>query len=559
MILRDGAPPRPVAGPPPPSDSSVYDAIVIGSGLSGAMFARPLVDAGFRVLMIERGDWVPQDLRNREPAGSHELTPFFSADQTYRTVNGRRAALVRSSSCVGGAAVFFGGAVLRYREADFDSDPEIVGDSGACWPIGYQDLEPYYSLTEQALDVAGVSRADPTEPPRSMRYPQVARPLSPVSQRIAAAARTLSLHPSILPLAINYRGGPRSCIGCDRCDTYACAVGAKNDPASRLLPDLLRSGLTLKTNTVAVRFDTSGGEVTELTCYDRACNRWATYRARIFAVAAGSLATPHLLLASGLDRLNPGGHTVGRYLMRHCNAVVFGVFPRRPNGTDEFHKQLCFFDYYFGHSSVARPRGKLGVIQQIHPPPPGLVRAMLPSPLSRLACAVIPHMPGLVVIAEDQPQAENRITLDHGSVDRYGLPQPLIIHRYSPRDLEARRALGSATSRILRRAGAAFCYVRPIETFSHALGTVRMGDDPTTSALDATCRFRGIENLYVVDGSAMPTSAGVNPSLTLSANALRVGEHVTATLQAGVDSEQPTGSTHLAGVLGLRVGHAHPQ
>ena len=142
MILRDGAPPRPVAGPPPPSDSTVYDAIVIGSGLSGAMFARPLVDAGFRVLMIERGDWVPQDLRNREPAGSLELTPFFSADQTYRTVNGRRAALVRSSSCVGGAAVFFGGAVLRYREADFDSDPEIVGDTGACWPIGYQDLEP---------------------------------------------------------------------------------------------------------------------------------------------------------------------------------------------------------------------------------------------------------------------------------------------------------------------------------------------------------------------------------------------------------------------------------
>jgi choline dehydrogenase-like flavoprotein len=183
---------------------------------------------------------------------------------------------------------------------------------------------------------------------------------------------------------------------------------------------------------------------------------------------------------------------------------------------------------------------------------------MLPSPLSRLACAVIPHMPGLVVIAEDQPQAENRITLDHGSVDRYGLPQPLIIHRYSPRDLEARRALVSAASRILRRAGAAFCYVRPIETFSHALGTVRMGDDPTTSALDATCRFRGLENLYVVDGSAMPTSAGVNPSLTLSANALRVGEHVTATLQAGVDSEQPIGSTHLASVPGLRVGHAHP-
>jgi choline dehydrogenase-like flavoprotein len=550
MIVRDGAPPDAATDP--------YDAVVVGSGLSGAMFAQPLVHAGLRVLMLERGDWVPRDLRNRDPAGSLELTPFFSADQTYRAANGRREATVRSCSCVGGAAVFFGGAVLRYREADFEPDPEIIGDSGARWPIRYRDLEPYYSLTEHALGVAGVSRSDPTEPPRGMPYPQQPRPLSAVSLRIAAAARALSLHPSMLPLAINYQAGPRSCAGCDRCDSYACAVGAKNDPASSVLPDLLRRGLELRPNTVAVRFETRGGEVTELTCYDRARGQWVTYRARIFALAAGSLATPHLLLASGLDRLNPGGHTVGRYLMRHCNAVVFGVFPRPLDGAAEFHKQLCFFDYYFGHPGVTHPRGKLGVLQQIHPPPPGLVQAMLPPPINRLACTVIPHMTGLVVIAEDQPRAENRVTLDHRVHDRYGLPQALIMHHYTRRDVDARRVLIRAAKRILRRAGAALFYVHPIHTFSHALGTVRMGDDPATSALDADCRFRGIENLYVVDGSALPTSAGVNPSLTLSANALRVGEHVAGILHMGAHSDQATGSAPLAGVLGLRVGNAHP-
>ncbi|MEE8116980.1 MAG: GMC family oxidoreductase, partial [Gemmatimonadales bacterium] len=422
------------------TESTLYDVIVIGSGLSGAMFARPLVHAGLRVLMIERGDWVPRDGRNTEPAGTLELTPFFTEDQAYRRA-GRNGRTVRSCSCVGGQAVFFGGAVLRYREADFTSHPEIAGDSGARWPIGYDDLEPFYTRTEQVLNVAGVNDADPTEPPHSAPYPQGPLALSPVSQRIVTAAATLGLRPSSLPLAINYLPGPRACVACGTCDSYACPLGAKNDPASSVLPDLLARGLDLKVRTVAVRLETHAGAITQLVCHDRQRDRWVTYWARRYALAAGTLATPHLLLASGLDRLNPGGHTVGRYLMRHCNAVVFGVFPRRVRGNHQFHKQLCFFDYYFGHPEVARPHGKLGVIQQIHPPPPGLLRAMLPGPLGRLACAAVPHMAGLVVIAEDQPRAENRITLDHAVTDRYGLPQAVVVHRYTERDLAARRAL----------------------------------------------------------------------------------------------------------------------
>lgn len=532
-----------------------YDAIVVGSGLSGAMFARPLIDAGLRVMMIERGDWVPRDLRNWESAGTLELTPFLSEDQTYRMA-GRRGGTVRGCSCVGGQAVFFGGAVLRFRAADFAAHPEIVGSSGARWPFSYRDLEPYYTRTEQELRVAGAPDADPCEPPHSAPYPQRALPLSPVSRRVRRAAESLGMRPSVLPLAINYDCGPRACVACGTCDSYACAIGAKNDPAARLLPALVTDGLTLKVRTVAVRLETRGGEVTGLVCYDEQRAEWVTYRARTYVLAAGTLATPHLLLSSGLDRVNPGGHTVGRYLMRHCNAVVFGVFPTRLDGADQFHKQLCIFDHYFGAPDGSAPPGKLGVLQQIHPPPPGLLRSMIPAPFGALACTAVPHMTGLVVIAEDQPRAENRITLDHSATDRYGLPRAVIVHRYTDRDVAARSALVRAAKRVLRRAGAAFCYVHAIETFSHAVGTVRMGCDPTTSALDAAGRFRGIQNLYVTDGSAFPTSAGVNPSLTLSANALRSGEHVASTLITGATHDRPNDRTPHARVLGLRMGNA---
>ena len=531
------------------------DVVVIGSGIGGAVCARPLVAAGLRVVMVERGDWVPRDLSNRAPRGTLDLTPFLAADQSYRVIDGGRARTARTCSCVGGQAVFFGGAMLRYREADFAPPAVIVGDSGAAWPFGYPELEPWYDAVEQVLDVAGAA-GEPGEPPRRHPYPQPPAPLSPVALRIAAAARALDLHPARLPLAINHREGPRRCTACGSCDSYACAVGAKNDPASMLLPDLIARGLELRPGTVAVRLDARAGRVTGVTCVDARRRRVVTLRARAYVLAAGALATPHLLLASGLDRLNPGGHVVGRYLMRHCNAAVFGVFPRPLDGYDAFHKQLCISDYCQGRDGTD-PEGPLGILQQIHPPPSGLLREMLGPVIGGAACALVSRMTGLVAITEDQPRAENRLTLDHRTRDPYGLPQATIFHRYTARDLAARRVLVDAARAILRRAGAVLHYVHRIRTFTHAVGTVRMGLDPTASALDAHGWFRGLGNLYVADASALPTSAGVNPALTIAAHALRVGQHVTTTLareaRHGLDTER---SPH-ARVPRVRVGHAN--
>ncbi len=520
---------------PPPTSSDPYDAVVIGSGFGGAMAARQLIHAGLRVLMVERGDWVSRGPHNWDPDGTVDLTPHYTTETSYRVrsaANGTRSAAnggrVGLYACVGGPSVFYGGVSLRFREADFHPDPEITADAGARWPFGYQELEPWYAEAERLLDVAGEAGADPTEPPRSGPYPQRPPPLSEASRRIAAAARRLGLSPFPLPLAINYREPEgqerRACVRCTTCDTFACAVGAKNDLATTVLPALLRRGLELRPGTVAVRLEAEGGRVRAVHCVERESGRRLVLRGRRVVLAAGALATPHLLLASGLERANPAGDAVGRHLMRHWNAIVFGVFPRPTDPVGEFHKQLGLHDFYFAPSGPdGGGRRKLGAIQQVQTPPIQLVREHMPALLSQLMSPRVDYLGGLLVIAEDQPRPENRLQIDPARADRYGLPRPTLTHRYSRRDRAAGRALVRSAKRVLREAGALFFYVHRIRTFSHAVGTVRMGAEPERAPVDPEGRYRGIGNLWVVDGSVLPTSAGLNPSLTIAALALRSG------------------------------------
>jgi len=505
-----------------------YDAIVIGSGFGGSMAAYPLVQAGRRVLMVERGDWVPRGEHNWAPEGSLDLTPYYSTEIPYRVLEGGNAPVMGAYTCVGGPSVFYGGVSMRLREADFEPDPDIVGDSGAAWPFRYDDLEPYYGAAERLIGVSGSGEGDPTEPWRSGPYDRELNALSATSALVGGAATALGLRPFRLPLAIDFRGGEgrRPCVACATCDTFACAIGAKNDLATRVIPHLLARGMELRPNTIAVRLEEEGGRVARVHLVSRETRERTTARARAVVLAAGALATPHLLRASALEALNPGGAVVGRYLTRHCNAIAFGFFPRPPGDVEEFHKQLGFHDFYFGHPTIETPAGKLGSMQQLQTPPVRLAQAMTPRIVHGLLRLAVPHLTGLLVMAEDQPRFENRVDIEADAVDDFGLPRLTITHRYTPRDLAARDALLSKARGILRRAGAWFCYFHKIRTFSHAVGTVRMGTDPETSALDRWCRFRGVENLWVTDGSVMPTSGGLNPSLTIAANALRVGGHL---------------------------------
>ncbi len=498
------------------TDRQEWDAIVVGSGFGGAMAAHTLVHAGWRVLMLERGDWVPRGPASWRPSQAGMVSQFYSTESSYRVQEGRRASETGGMFCVGGPSVFYGGASLRYREADFTPDPSIHGASGARWPIAYADLEPFYTSAERMLGVVGTTGEDPVEPPRSAPYPAAPSPLAPLSLRLADAARRLGLHPSRLPVAIDQRG---RCVACSACDGFACAVGAKNDVATRLITPLLREGLVLRPGTVVTRLVEWNDRIGAVEVIDHDSRQIRRLRARHVILAAGALATPHLLLASGLDELSPARGAVGRYLTRHYNRLVFGLFPTRPDRGHRFVKQVAITDFYFGHGWTGA--GKLGVLQQMAVPPLSVVAQHLPRWLVPAAGQVLSRSAALLGIAEDEPRQGNGVTIDRSERDRFGLPRLTVHHQYTARDRQAGKALERCARRILSEAGALTCFARTISTFSHALGTVRMGDNPATAPLDATGRFRGLENLYVMDGSALPTSGGVNPSLTISANALR--------------------------------------
>lgn len=516
-----------------------YDAIVVGSGFGGAMTAHALLESGARVLMLERGDWAARgpefwdDVR-----GFFQLTPAYTRETRYEVQQKRRRGgeWKREAegivACVGGPSLYYGGASFRFRAEDFLGAPEIVGDSGARWPIDYAELEPFYTRAERLLGIAGRAGDDPTEPPRSGPYPAPPAPLTPISARIAAAAERLGLHPFRVPLALNGGGDGPACVACITCDGYACAIGAKNDLSTRLLEPDQRHGLEVRPNLVVTRLVEEGGRIVAVEGVDRRTGTTHRFEGDRVILAAGALASPHLLLASGLEQLNPAGSMVGRNLMRHCNAFVYGIFASPPDPGRRHHKQVAIHDFYLGDpASADAPAGKLGNLQQVMTPQTGaalrwthglrgamtMQRAL--APLIRLGTR---HLTGLQVIAEDQPRAENRVTVDWERRDRFGLPVPVVTHEYTERDRRARAALVTRATQVLLEAGAWRTFPYMVTTFSHAVGTVRMGSDPATAPLDELCRFRGVENLYVIDGSFMPTAGGVNPSLTIAANALRV-------------------------------------
>jgi choline dehydrogenase-like flavoprotein len=501
-----------------------WNTVVIGSGFGGAFSALPLVHAGERVLMVERGGWVGRGPDNWSKSGPGLISSHYARDAGFQVAGSHREYRSSAWNCVGGQSVFYGAASYRFRESDFAHHDEVVTDSGAEWPFRYDDLEAFYGRAEILLGVAGEAGCEPGEPPRSSPFPQKPAPLANSSAHLLEAAQRLGLTPSRIPLAISYdtNGNRRGCMKCGKCDGYACASESKNDLATGIIPGLMTQGMTLRTNTICVRLRTNGRHISAIDCVNRVTGERETFYADRVIVAAGTLATPHLLLASGLARMNPAGSAVGRYLTRHCNKVVLGAFRRRPNPTHEFDKQIAILDMYKEGGSIQQLTASAD-----------LVRAYLPPALRTAGAMFMSHTLGLVVISEDQPRASNVLTIDTGSMDRYGLPALRVHHEYSDRDERIAMSLVGKSREILHEAGALFTIVHPIRTFTHALGTVRMGCDAKSSPLDVSGRYRGIDNLFVTDGSALPRSAGLNPSLTIAANALRVGSLIAGSTPPG--------------------------
>lgn len=509
-----------------------WDLVVVGTGFGGSMVALAAVNAGLRVLLIERGRWVDRDESAWDP-GSILLRRKYRSASPFETPRfGFGRTRFYPDEAVGGKSVFYGAASFRLRAEDFrlrERYPDLCSDL-VDWPLDYGDLAPFYDEAERLLGVVGVPARDPTEPPRSGVYAGTPPPFSAPARRVAEAAEALGLHPFPIPLAINFASadGRRPCVQCLTCDLFPCKIGAKNDLSMTVLPAAVAAGATVLHSTIALRLRLEGTRVAGVECVDAATGERFVVACRLCVVSAGAIPSAALLLASGLGAAEPNGAWIGRCLMRHCSGIVIGIFGGPTNPERVFHKQVALTDFYFGAGEARRPPGPWGMIQGLQVPPPEYIAAEGGFPIGTIGARTADRQIYLLCIAQDFPDPANRVEIDPALTDAYGAPIPRVFHRYARRERQARRALYREGARVLRRAGALVRVRKPINTFSHAVGTCRFGHDPARAALDPWCRFFGVSNLFVVDASFMPTSGGVNPSLTIAANALRVGGHLVA-------------------------------
>lgn len=495
-----------------------FDIIIIGTGAGGGTLAYALRASGARILVIERGGYLPQEPENWQPAAVFDQARYKNAEVWHDARGGTFHPGVHYY--VGGNTKVYGAALPRLRREDFAA-LEHEGGTAPAWPISYEELEPYYAEAEQIYRVHGEVGADPTDPPRSGPFPFPAIGHEPYIQQLTDDLRRQGLRPYPIPMGIDLREGG-SCVRCKTCDGFPCKLHAKSDAeVCAMRPATESPDITLWTHSYARRLLTTpdGAQISGVEV--ERDGRIETVSAATVVVACGAANSAALLLRSA-NGAHPEGLAnqsgmVGRNYMVHNNTALMAIDPLRRNRT-VFQKSMAVNDFYFGGPDFPYPMGNLQLLGKLQA---GMLTAAQPL-VPRVALqAIADHSVDWWVMSEDLPDPHNQVSLT---------PSGEICVRWQPNNLAAHRRLVSAASQMLREAGYKLVQTRAmgIETNSHQCGTLRFGDDPATAVLDRNCRAHQIRNLYVVDSSCFPSSAAVNPALTIAANALRIARHLAA-------------------------------
>ncbi len=542
--------------PPVDPDKQYWDAIIIGTGMGGATLGYALARASKKVLFCEQGmaTMGPSTIRGRYAESAFDLPEV--AQSKHRGVllrSGRSMETIEDASlprhrCFipfiggggGGSSALYGMALERFFPCDFTPKVNYQDDTESTlpesWPITYEQLEPYYAKVEKLFRVRGT--VDPMRSDgESASYPQPPA-LSPSGDELYQFLTDRGLHPYRLPLACEF------VPGCECCQGYLCARDCKND-SSRicLAPALEQFGAQLLDECEVLKLEADKKSVTGVVCSWR--GQAVTLRGALVVLAAGALRSPAILLNSA-SPIWPNGLAndsglVGKNLMRHL-IDLYVVFPKTARQYSPM-KELAFNDFY-------RIDGeKFGSVQTFGAMPPAeiitaaleqqLAESSVPFAASIFRClrpladsALSRLFAGKTILAtilEDLPYDDNQVNI----VKSREMGRPRLILKYRITEYDRRRI-----DRFRKRVRAALKSYRvlPIkqaennERIAHACGTCRFGSDPATSVLDPMNRAHGVTNLYIVDGSFFPSSGGINPALTIAANALRVGDYLTHAL-----------------------------
>jgi choline dehydrogenase-like flavoprotein len=512
-----------------------FDVVIIGTGAGGGTLAYKLAPSGKRILLLERGGYVPREKDNWSTRAVN-LEGKYQTKEVWLDSNGDPLH-PHTNYYVGGNTKFYGAALFRLRKEDFGEIKHFGGISPT-WPISYEDMEPYYTQAERLYHVHGQRGEDPTDPQASAPYPHPPVSHEPRIQQLSDDFARLGLRPFHTPLGVmldEQNPHKSRCIRCDTCDGHPCLVYAKSDAQVLCVdPALEHPNVTLLTNAYVSRLETSpsGREVTKVVVQRNGATE--AYSANIVVVSCGAINSAALLLRSANDKhprgLANGSDVVGRHYMGHVNSVLMAI-SKCPNPT-VFQKSLSVNDFYFGSKEWNYPMGHISFVGKLDR---DTLRAGAPAIAPGFTLDLMAkHSLDFWLTSEDLPDPDNRVM-----VDREGN----IVLAYQPNNEEGHQRLIAKLKGLMQqqtkcREHGHECHVGlfarslfvgqriPLAGVAHQNGTIRFGHDPKTSALDANCKAHEVDNLYVVDASFFPSSGAVNPALTIIANALRVGDHL---------------------------------
>jgi len=499
-------------------DDQHYDFIIVGTGAGGGTLLAKLAPTGKKILVLERGDFMPLEEQNRSNVDIFKKERYHAPEQWYDI--GGEPFCPQTNYAIGGNTKIYGAGLLRMREKDFELVKHQEGVSPE-WCVKYADFEPYYTEAEQLYQVHGSTAGDPTEPPHSGDYPFPAIPHTPEIQPVADALAKQELHPAFLPLTRSLQKDQDDPTG----DAEVFGI----------TPVLNLPNVTVKTGAFVICLHTnpSGRDVKAV----EACIAGQSYLflGDIIVLSCGAVNSAALLLRSANEK-HPNGlantsDQVGRNLMKHLISTVVQLASSPNTGT--FQRTLYVHDFYWGDKDFPYPMGHIqntgGLLQDIifaeAPPILSLFAQMMPGfGIKQLATRSI----GWWVQTEDLPHPSNRVRVQDNKLYVEYTPNNAEAHdRLVYRWIESLKSLEKTIDPPVFQRGAAHPRGEaPLQVMANQCGTCRFGTDPSQSVLNPFCRAHDVDNLYVVDSSFFPSNASVSPALTIMANALRVGAHL---------------------------------